>query len=273
MKSYFLNAGICCMALFLYFGCTNSVNPPRHIKQANLVHEDNVNGRIASGNVEESTNFYYNPDESLGRVSVYNDTTVSAILLKDITVEYLADRVVLNTFDNIDGYRTIYLFYNSQKQITSLVDTLGNGLYFTYVNDKIESLVDSSGAGIVHYINFVYDVNNNLLQYEAAFNNDPPIGRAVLEYSNDPITEELDTRFFNKNIKFIYIGGLNLVTKLGLNFGLSNSNTLISRTERLLATGDTVDYYRFGYIYNHNHEIVKRNMRWGTDTLFYQFKY
>jgi hypothetical protein len=253
--------------------CNKAEQGLRKIRQSNKVFEDNVNGRIASGNVEESTNFYYNANGSLGRVTVYDDTTVSATLLKDITVEYQSDKVVLNTFHYIDGYRTLYLFFNSKNQITELVDTLGNGLYFNYANDKITGFNDSSGLGVLRYVNFVYDGNNNLLQYEVAINNDPPLGRALLEYSSNPVTEELDTRFFNKDIKFIYIGGLNLVTKLGLNFGLSNGNTLTKRTEVTLPAETVVETYVFGYIYNSNQEIVKRNMRWSTDTLFYQFKY
>jgi hypothetical protein len=253
------------------------VNAPRKVRQANLVAEDNVNGRFSpvllDNTVTESTNFYYNNDGSLGRVIVYEDTTVAAMLLKDMRVEYQADKVVLYTYHYIDGYRTLYMYYNSQNQITRLVDTLGNGLYIEYTDNKISRFSDSSFLGVLHYINFVYDASNNLLQYELAINNDPPIGRAELQYSTDPITHELDTRFFSKDIKFIYIGGLNLVTKLGLNFGISNSNTLTTRVERELAGGTVTEVYRFGYIYNANHEIIKRNMRWSTDTLFYQFKY
>lgn len=257
----------------LLASCLNDpAEPQRRIRQANLVYEDNVNGRVL-GNVLESTNFYYNPDGSLGRVSVYDDTTVSATLLKDFTIAYQTDKVVLNTYYIVDGYRVLHFYFNDKKQITRLVDTLGNGLRFQYLNDRIQSFYDSSALGILRYTNFVYDANNNLLQYEVAVNNDPAFGRAVLEYSSNPISDELDTRFFNKDIKFIYIGGLNLVSKLGLNFGLSSSNTLIKRTEMILPDETITEIYEFGYIYNNNQEIIKRNMRWTTDTLFYQFKY
>lgn len=257
---------------FLQTACSDPAEPQRRIRQANLVYEDNVNGRVY-GNVMESTNFYYNPDGSLGRVSVYDDTTVSATLLKDFTVEYQSDKVVLNTYYIVDGYRVLHLYFNDKKQITRLTDTLGNGLYFLYLDDRIQSFYDSSALGILRYTNFVYDASNNLLQYEVAVNNDPAFGRAVLEYSSNPVTDELDTRFFNKDIKFIYIGGLNLVSKLGLNFGLSSSNTLTKRTEKILPDETVTEIYEFGYIYNDNREIIKRNMRWTTDTLFYQFKY
>ncbi|HPW87335.1 MAG TPA: hypothetical protein PLU78_09060, partial [Chitinophagales bacterium] len=92
-------------------------------------------------------------------------------------------------------------------------------------------------------------------------------------YSDREISEELDTRFFSKDIKFIYLGGLNLVYKIGLNFGTNNKNTLIKRTEINVIENKINAYYEFTYTYNNNGEIIKRAMLWDTDTLFYQFRY
>ncbi len=263
-----------CLASFLLFTkCVDSMSPARRIRQSNQVFEDNVNGRIMK-NIIESTNFYYNGDGSLGRVTVYDDTTVSATLLKDYSIIYQDDssRIVVFTYDRNFGNKTLYFYYNAKKELTELRDTLGYGLLFTYSDDKITSITDSSDAGINHYLNFTYDANNNLTQYELAPSINPPTYRAVLEYNTDPITDELDTRFFNKSINYIYIGGLNLINKLGLNTGMSSTNTLIRRSEIKLATGDTTDVYRFGYIYSTD-EIIKRNFQYKDDTLFYQFKY
>ncbi|MDB5228271.1 MAG: hypothetical protein JWN78_2464 [Bacteroidota bacterium] len=264
-----------CGGTLLFYSCLKKPveSVQRKIKQSNKVYDDNVNGRRAGGNIEESNNFFYNSDGTLNKVTVYDDTTPTATLLKQLDFDYLPDRVVAHTYNSTAGYRLLQFVFNSKKQIIQLIDSLGNGLYITYTDDKITRIRDSSGVGINDFVNFIYDASNNLLQYELMINGNPPIGRATLEYSTDKIPSELDTRFFSKDINFIYIGGLNLVTKLGLNLGIDNENTLIKRTETALATSQVVEVYNFRYFYNTSHEIIKRNMSWSTDTLFYQFKY
>jgi hypothetical protein len=252
--------------------CVNPALPLRRIRQSNKMYEDNVNGRVYR-NVEESTNFLYNADGTLGRVTVYDDTTISANLLKDYSIEYQSNRVVINTYDIAYGYKKLYFYFNDKKQLTDLRDTIGNGIRFSYTDDRITDILDSSSTGYLHYINFVYDINNNLTSYDLLNLSGNPTIRAVLEYNSDPITDELDTRLFQKYANYIYIGGLNLVSKLGLNMGISNTNTLIHRTELRLIVGDTGDVYKFGYIYNADREIIKRNFQYKDDTLFYQFKY
>lgn len=244
----------------------------RLIKQSNQIVVDNVNGRMSDG-VIQSINFFYNENNTLNSATVYDDTSVSAILLKSLAFEYQPDKIVVNTYDAIAGSSKAYFYYNEKNQVTNILDTLGNGLWISYENDLITRIYDSSSLLIRDFVNFVYDNNNNLLQFELKLNNGPVVGRAILSYDNKPISPELDTRFFSAGVRFIYIGGLDLISKVGLNFGKTNTNRLIKREEYNLTENELIETYDFGYIYDSQNRIVKRNMRWSSDTLFYQFKY
>ncbi|MCA9749814.1 MAG: hypothetical protein KC414_11970, partial [Romboutsia sp.] len=146
-------------------------------------------------------------------------------------------------------------------------------LWITYENDLITRIYDSSSTGIRDFINFDYDANNNLLQFELRLDNGPIIGRVLLTYSNNSIPAELDTRFFTSGVRYIYIGGLDVISKVGLNFGKTNTNTLVKREEYNIISNELIETYNFGYTYDNDNRIIKRNMRWSRDTLFYQFKY
>lgn len=272
------------LALIFIISCnTEDISPEkaaRKIVQSNLVHEDNVNGRIsAGGNIIESNNFIYNTNGLLKSVTVYDDTAFGANLIKQVEFVYYPEKIRAFTFNVYDTVNTNFvydIYFNMQKQVFKLTDTLGNGLQITYVNDKITHIKDSNSVTILDYQNLQYD-GNNLTQYEVGANGAAPFARATLEYGTKTIVSELDTRFFSKDIKFIYIGGLNLINKLGLNFGISNSNELKKRTETNLVTGQIVDTYLFRYEYNANNsaEIIKRSISRTSspDTLYYQFKY
>ncbi len=276
VKKLSLVVGLLSITLVLLFGCTESLSTSslRRIKQSNKVFEDNVNGRKSQMSpIEESTNFFYNTQGLLSSVTVYDDTSINATLLKSITFEYASDKITAHTYYNIDGPRTLYFYFDNNKKLTALTDSLGRGLYLSYNGNQLTRIRDSSEINILDLINFTYDTNNNLLSYELSVDNGPVIGRAILEYSDREISEELDTRFFSKDIKFIYLGGLNLVSKIGLNFGTNNKNTLIKRTEINVIENKINAYYEFTYTYNNNGEIIKRAMLWDTDTLFYQFRY
>ena len=276
VKKLSLIVGLLSITLVLLFGCTESLSTSslRRIKQSNKVFEDNVNGRKSQiSPIEESTNFFYNTQGLLSSVTVYDDTSINATLLKSITFEYASDKITAYTYYNIDGPRTLYFYFDNNKKLTALTDSLGRGLYLSYNGNQLTRIRDSSEINILDLINFTYDTNNNLLSYELSVDNGPVIGRAILEYSDREISEELDTRFFSKDIKFIYLGGLNLVSKIGLNFGTNNKNTLIKRTEINVIENKINAYYEFTYTYNNNGEIIKRAMLWDTDTLFYQFRY
>lgn len=197
---------------------------------------------------------------------------MNATIIKTIKFNYYADKIVLQGYIQNSGSGFLEFQFNTKKQITKIIDSTNSGLYFTYLNDKIFEIKDTSISGIKYITNFIYDVENNLTHYEFKIN-DQIFANIDLEYNITLMPEELDTRFFNKDIKIIYIGGLNLVTKLGLNFGIGNRNTLIKRTETLAQTGQIFDIYLFKYEYNLNNEIIKRSMEFNEDTLYYRYNY
>jgi hypothetical protein len=53
----------------------------------------------------------------------------------------------------------------------------------------------------------------------------------------------------------------------------SPKTNLFAVLKLIAATGDVSEQYNYGYTLNNNLEITKRNIRFSTDTLFYQFKY
>lgn len=264
--------GILLVAIVFAVSCSKPVvKNEEKIKQSNFVYEDNVNGRIPPpNNVIESTNFYYNDDGTINRATVYDDTTSSAHLLKEINLSYYPNKVVLNTFLDTIGNVVYTVTFNEKKQVTSAILPDSSGLYLSYFNDRISSIkILPSGD---EYLSFIYDDNDNLLQYDLSIGGFV-VGRAVLEYSNELISKEFDSRFLTKEIKFIYIGGLDLMTKIGLNYGKSTQNKLIKRSDINLLTGQVVEQYNYGYTTNSRGDIGKRNIRFSTDTLYYQFKY
>lgn len=259
------------LALLTTTNCTRTTERDLRIRQSNHVYEDNVNGRTPPpDNVIESTNFYYNEDGTLNSATVYSDTTSTAHLLKEIHLTYGSDKVIADTYLDTIGNTSYTITFNNKKQVTSVYLPDSSGLYITYFNDRISGIkVLPSGN---EYLGFIYDDNDNLLQYDLKINGFI-VGRALLEYDNGTISQEFDSRFLTKEIKFIYLGGLDLISKLGLNYGKSTQNKLIKRTEVNLLTGQVSETYQYGYLQNTQGDIIKRNVRFSNDTLYYQFKY
>lgn len=260
--------------VWLLYGCTPDIPPEllRKIKRSN-VYDDVVNGRVNPLHIYESTNFFYSNNGLLDSVAVLDDTTAAANLLKTIKFVYLPDKIIAHTYDST-GYRELHLLFDADKQITGIVDpVVQSGLYMTYKNNQMIRMIDSSATTKGYeFSNFVYDNNNNLLQYDISLGSN--YGQVKFRYSNRPITDELDIRFFSRGIKFIYIGGINLLSKCGLNYGLSNRHEIVQSETILLPVNQVVDQYTFSYRYNTIfNDIQERTMEWDTDTLHYEFEY
>lgn len=263
--------GIWVFAFLLMISCSKPVVKEFKIKQSNHVYEDNVNGRTPPpNNVIESTNFFYDDDGLLNRATVYDDTSASAHLLKELNIAYFSDKVVINTFLDTVGNVVYTIAFNAKKQVLSVTLPDSSGLYLNYFNDRISSIKSLPSGD--EYISFIYDDNDNLLQYDLKVSSFI-VGRAVLEYNNDLVPKEFDSRFLTKEIRFIYLGGLDLISKLGLNYGKSTQNKLIKRTDVNLITGQVFEQYDYGYTQNVKGDITKRNILFSTDTLYYQLKY
>ncbi len=272
-RTFFFMVGM----LWLLSGCTPDSPPEllRKIKQSNRVYDDIVNGKakIKTSRIDESTNFFYNNTGLLDSVSVLDDTTATATLLKTIKFVYLQDKIIAHTYDST-GYRELHLLFDADKQITGIVDPIfQSGLYMTYVNNKMTRMIDSSAKTKGYeFTNFIYDNNNNLLQYDISYGS--YYGLVKFRYSNRPISDEMDVRFFSRAIKFIYIGGINLLSKCGLNYGLSNHHEVVQSETILLPVNQVVDQYTFSYRYNTTfNDIKERTIEWDTDTLHYEFEY
>ncbi len=263
--------GLFAIIITLLVSCTKPADSEKKIQQSNFVYEDNVNGRIPPpNNVIESTNFFYNDNGTLNSATVYDDTSATANLLKQINIIYNTNSITVNTYLDTVGNVTYYVGFDSMKRVSTITLPDSSGLYLSYTNNKVSEI--KLLPGVNKYGNFVYDANNNLIQYEFLAGSLTFI-RSILRYNNEIVPREFDSRFLSKNIKFIYLGGLDLMQKIGLNYGTGSLNKLIERTDSIVTTGALYERYIFDYSNNSNGDIVKRNIKFSTDTLYYQFKY
>ena len=141
-----------------------------------------------------------------------------------------------------------------------MVDTLGLnlGFHFTYQNNKIDEVVLNLGTPISLLNNFIYDQNNNLTQYTTL----DSIGNKVkvnFEYNTQNITPNLDIKFASGGIRFLYAGGINVLSLMGINYGVGNKNQIISRIDKNLSTGINTTYL-FDYTKNNFNEIIARKI-------------
>lgn len=262
---------IAILLMVIVGACNKPVSNENKIKQSDFKIEDNVNGRVPPpNNIIESTKFFYNEDGTLSSATVHDDTTSNAHLLKEVNIIYDTDKIIVDTYLDTIGNVRYYIYSNEKKQITSLMLNDTTGLIFSYLDDRMVSIRLAPTAN--EYLGFIYDENDNLLQYSLRFNNQI-VHRYLLQYNNDEIKKEFDSRFLSKYIKFIYIGGLDLIDKLGLNYGKSSQNKLVKRTDIDLSNDEVIDTYIFNYSYDNKARINKRNIQFSTDTLYYDFKY
>ncbi|MBL0287696.1 MAG: hypothetical protein IPQ19_09920 [Bacteroidetes bacterium] len=150
-------------------------------------------------------------------------------------------------------------------------DVISNeGFSINYSNDKISN-IKISPLEIPFYKNFVYDGSNNLLQFIAS----DSIGNLVkvsFSYSTQSITDELDIKFASAGFQFLYAGGVNIISLMGLNTGIGNTNRIFSRNETYLATEQEIARYLFEYQEDADNNITGRK---GTinDTIEINFDY
>lgn len=120
--------------------CSKPAAESPKIIQSNLVYEDNVNGRTPPpNNVIESVNFFYNENGRLISATVYDDTSTTAHLLKEIELTYLSDKIVVDSYLDTIGNVTYYVGFNDKLQVTTVTLPDSNGLYLNYFNDRISN--------------------------------------------------------------------------------------------------------------------------------------
>jgi hypothetical protein len=250
----------------------------RKIKQSIKKHDDNINGinlRVQNITIRENANFHYRPDGLLDSFDVYDDTLPGARLIKSLKLKYFSDRVRAFAHDT-SGNVVLDFYFNSKNQITKMIDTLefGNGFYFTYTNDKISNIkVDLND--VTYLNNFVYDANNNLIQYTITNTDSTPVTRVILEYdANKKIPMDLDIKFVSTGIRFLYAGGVNVFSLANLNYGTANTNRIIRRTEYDLPTNAQAFDYIINYTTNTNNEITNRKIVVNDSIdVFYEYRY
>lgn len=294
MKSNFLKTALYLITLITIISCNPEIiDPPateRKIVQSNLVHEDNINGRIINPSINLDTNiinnyrFIYNSNGTINSVSVFDDSDNNAVLTKEIKFVYYSDKVRWFTFNLNDPSSQINVydaFFNSKKQVTRIADSARNGFNFTYVNDKLTTIEDTTpGTTFLRLKNFVYEANN-LKQYDIFQPDGSPLARAVIEYGVKTAVADFDLQLYSQVVKFLYVADINIISKAGLNFGVGSDNIMIKKTEFLLPSLLTYATYSFDYEYDrkHTNEIIKRSIAKSgigvsnPDTAFYQYKY
>lgn len=278
------NKNIICILLsctLLLLCCQpNNNNKPtlRKIKQSLKVHDDNINGillRTQNITLRENANFHYNNYGLLDSMDVYNDTIASSTLIKSLKLQYLPNKIRAFVYDT-SGRFILDLYYDADRKIVKMVDTtLGNfGFFFTYNNNKISNIKIELDS-ISHFANFIYDGKNNLTQYVITDNQSQSLTRVNYEYDLDnKITKELDIRFLSGGVRFLYAGGVNILSLMNLNYGLGNNNRIKSRQEFNLQTAQEGNKYLFDYTINNNQEITTRKIVVNdTIDVFYEYRY
>ena len=274
------------VAFLIAFGFNACINNPtenpveKRIKQSFKVHDDNVNNvdlRKQNISIREVANFYYNTAGLLDSLNVFSDSTPGATLLKSIKFNYLADRVRARIFFAPNDRNVGDFFFNSSKQVTKIVDTSGLdlfGIFFSYTSSKITNIRITVLGTSTNITNFVYDGNNNLQQYILPDSNNVLYKIAFTYDLNKPISSDLDIRFASAGIQFLYAGGVNVISLIGLNTGVGNTNRITDRVETKVIGGEEGNVYQYEYSTNNIDEIVSRKITINdTVDVFYDYRY
>lgn len=277
-----------CIFIIGLNSCTNnSVTDPikKRIKQSfklndEFIHDDNVNNvdlRKLNITIRQAANFYYNTDGLLDSLNVFSDSTPSAALLKSLKFHYLPDRIRADIFFAPNDRNVAHFFYNSKKQVTKIVDTSGLnlvGLFFSYNSDKITNIRIAVLGSSTNITNFVYDGNNNLLQYILP-DSTGALHKVAFTYDlNKPINSDLDIRFASAGVQFLYAGGVNVISLIGLNTGVGNTHRILNRLETKLVGGQTDNEYQYEYSVDNDGEITNRKITINdTIDVFYEYRY
>ncbi|MFN8296252.1 MAG: hypothetical protein U0T69_08655 [Chitinophagales bacterium] len=252
----------------------------RKIKQSVKLHEDNVNGaqlRINNIRIREVTNFFYNAEGLLDSFNIFSDSS-QTILMRSLKLTYLPNNKIRGIFFD-DSATPKYVagdfYYNTNRQLMKLADTMNldlYGLFFTYNNNKITNVNVQPGNGNI--ANLLYDSNDNLVQYTTTDVAGNPIKvRFNFDYTKS-IPNNLDLKFGSAGVRFMYAGGVNVISLMGLNLGAGNTNWVIQQTESLISTGQVTNTFQCDYSPNSNQEIINRTVTLNdTISVYYEYKY
>ncbi len=252
--------------------------PGRKIKQSFTIHDDNVNGVVLRGqniSVREITNFYYNEHDLLDSLNAFDST--NTILVKSLKLDYNTPGKIRGYFfDYLAGNYVLDLYYNANYELTRVTDVfgLGWGIFVDYSNNKIIHTDLTLGA-TTSLTNFVYDSHDNLIQYIISDTLGQPNIKVQLEYDlANTIPEALDIRFAGVGLRYLYAGGVNVISLMGLNYGLGNTNRVVKRTETHIATNEPLRTFYESYSLNDSSEIIGKTLTLNdTIDVFYEYRY
>jgi hypothetical protein len=218
--------------MLIFSSCSKSASSPedeqsnlRRIKKSNKIIIDNANrvDREHADRIIESISYFYNDDDLLIQLNFYADTVAGTPLQAAWDVEYYNNIATLSSVTNSNV--GLQFIHDNQKRVL-VVKSIINGLdsikfYYGDSNQISEiKIIDIFGQS-KHHFDFIYDENNNLLAYKTIDrNNANLVSRVALSYYPDyKIRNEFDSRFYREETRLYYLGGLNLIYMLGLNYG------------------------------------------------------
>lgn len=230
-------------------------NPTNHkIRQSIRIHDDNVNGVFFKriNRIQEAVYYFYNEDDLLDSLAVFSDTSKSAVLNRTMKLHYLPseNKITASLYDVQQGYFEMFITYDNNKKVLAISNPDYHkemGIFYIYEGEKlVHKKYDFETVSIASNMN--YDEYYNLTDYELYPQTEKFI-KVNLEYDySSPVNSDFDIRFNSKEITFIYEGGVNVLSLMGLNTGLGNHHFIKKRTETRIEDSTSIrNQYLFEY--------------------------
>jgi hypothetical protein len=96
-----------------------------------------------------------------------------------------------------------------------------------------------------------------------------------LEYDHSKVIPEyLDIKFAGVGLRYLYAGGVNVISLMGLNYGYGNTNWVTKRTETNIQTSEVTRVFLESFSVNGDNEIVGKTVTLNdTIDIFYEYHY
>lgn len=285
------------MALMLLVACepneSETPNNSQRVKKSVKIHDDNVNGinlrlnNINDEKLQHTTEFFYRGDGRLDSLVVFKNELRNDIL-RTLKLRYLPDNTIRGYYYENDLITVVNYYYDEQNRLieyvytvyTDSINFLDLGLYFTYINDKL-NILKAVNNNISYYMyGFLYDSNDNIYQYKyRIYVNNTPIAsdsflvKHIYDYSKTS-QQRINLKHDMEVMKYMYIGGVNIIPLMGLNMGKGNNNLLLESRESVIQSNNTVNVIKFNYTMDGSNNIKEKNITLNdTISIHYNFSY
>jgi hypothetical protein len=254
----------------------NSVQ--RKVMKSYKIHEDNINGASLKRihRIQEAVLYFFNENNLLDSLCVLTDTTSNSIVKRTMKLNYSnADSVIkASMYDQSSGYFIVDFHYDTYKnvlRVTNQINGIENGIYYIYSGNLLTNKKYKFGKVAIAG-NFVYDNLNNLMQYELHTQIEDAVN-IEFQYNNIPLPDQtFDIRFNSKEISFLYEGGVNILSLMGLKDGAGNQYFIQKRTERYLNNGEQRNVYDYDYHFDAQNRLTGREILIN-DSLLIKYEY